>query len=109
MPTNLPSVIQKYIDASNAHDVKSILACFAEDAVVRDENATMNGKVDIEGWITTTIDKYKFQFKPLSSQERDNENIVSVEVSGTFPGSPIILDYHFVIDSGKISSLAIDS
>jgi hypothetical protein len=109
MPTNLPSVIQKYIDASNAHDVKSILACFAEDAVVRDENATMNGKVDIEGWITTTIDKYKFQFKPLSSQERDNENVVSVEVSGTFPGSPISLDYHFAITNDKIASLTIDS
>jgi ketosteroid isomerase-like protein len=109
MPTNLPLIIQSYIDASNAHDVKSILACFAEDAVVRDENATMNGKVDIEGWITTTIDKYKFQFKPLSSQQRDGETIVSVEISGAFSGSPVTLDYHFVIASGKISSLAIDS
>ena len=72
MPTNLPSVIQKYIDASNAHDVKSILACFTDDAVVLDENATMNGKVDIEGWITTTIEKYKFKFEPLSAEERSN-------------------------------------
>ena len=105
----LPSPIQHYIDASNAHDVKSILECFADDAVVRDENATHHGKIDIGHWITTTIEKYKFQFKPLSSQERGNETIVSVEVSGTFPGSPLSLDYHFTIANDKIASLIIDS
>ena len=87
----------------------SLLDCFADEAVVRDENATMRGKIDIERWITTTIEKYKFQFRPLSSQERDNETVVSVEISGTFPGSPITLDYHFVITRDKIASLIIDS
>ena len=105
---DLPPIVQSYIHASNAHDVTSILSCFAEDAVVHDENATHHGKINIEGWITTTIDKYKFQFKPLSSQERDDENIVSVEVSGTFPASPISLDYHFAITNDKIASLTID-
>ena len=109
MRINLPAIIQKYIDASNAHDVKSILACFTNDAIVRDENATMRGKIDIERWITTTIEKYQFQFKPLISQERDNEIVVSVEVSGTFPGSSISLDYHFAIANDKITSLTIDS
>ena len=106
---NLPPIIQKYIDASNARDVKSILACFTDDAVVRDESETRRGKGEIERWLTTTIEKYNFQFTPLSSQERDNETLVSVEVSGTFPGSPISLDYHFAIASGKIASLTIDS
>ena len=105
----LPPLIQHYIDASNAHDVPSILACFADDAVVRDENATHRGKIEIERWISTTIEKYKFQFKPLSSQERGNETVVNVEVSGTFPGSPISLDYHFTTASDKIASLTIDS
>jgi hypothetical protein len=108
MPVKLPPLIQRYIDASNAHDVKSILGCFADDAVVRDENAAHRGKIDIGQWIATTIEKYKFQFKPLSSQERGTETVVSVEVSGTFPGSPIVLDYHFGIASNKIISLTID-
>ena len=67
------------------------------------------GKSEIERWLTTTIEKYNFQFKPLSSQERGNEDVVSVEVSGAFPGSPISLDYHFTIAGGKITSLTIDS
>jgi len=109
MSLNLPPITQKYIDASNAHDVKLILACFADDATVRDENDTMRGKIDIERWITTTIKEYKFRFKPLSSQQREDETVVSVEVSGTFPGSPISLDYHFAIANNKIASLTIDS
>jgi SnoaL-like domain len=106
---NLPTIIRTYIDASNAHDVPSILACFADGGVVRDENETHRGKVDIERWLLTTIEKYKFQFRPLSSQEHDNETLVSVEISGTFPGSPISLDYHFAVANDKITSLTIDS
>jgi hypothetical protein len=109
MSINLPPITQKYIDASNAHDVKSILACFADNAMVRDENETRRRKIDIERWITTTIEKYNFRFKPLSSQERDNETVVGVEVSGTFPGSPICLDYHFAVAGDKITCLTIDS
>jgi hypothetical protein len=105
----LPPTIQRYIDASNAHDVQSILVCFADDAVVRDENSTMRGRIDIERWITTTIEKYKFQFKPLGAEARVDETIVAVQVSGTFPGSPITLDYHFTIAHEKIVSLIIDS
>ena len=107
MSINLPPIIQKYIDASNAHDVNSILACLNDDAVVRDEDETHRGKTNIERWLVTTIEKYKFQFKPLSSQQHDGETVVSVEVSGTFPGSPISLDYHFATRNDKIASLTI--
>jgi len=109
MPVKLPPLIQHYIDASNAHDVKSILGCFADDAVVRDENATYRGKVDIERWLVTTIEKYKFQFKSVRSHEHGNETVVTIDISGTFPGSPISLDYHFTIANDKIASLTIDS
>jgi hypothetical protein len=104
----LPAVIDNYIRASNAHDVMSILSCFSEDAVVRDEGETLRGKKAIEGWIAKTIEKYKFQFKPLSVNEDDGEVVVSVEVSGTFPGSSVTLDYHFKLKNEKILSLAID-
>ena len=109
MPISLVPIIQSYVDASNAHDVNSILACFADDAVVRDENATRRGKIDIERWASETIDKYKFHFRPLSAEHRADETVVSIEVSGSFPGSPVTLDYHFSVVNEKISSLIIDS
>jgi ketosteroid isomerase-like protein len=106
---NLPPVIQSYIAASNAHDVKAIVDCFAAAAVVGDENAMRHGKIEIRRWVTETIEKYKFQFKPLSAHKGGAETILSVEVTGSFPGSPITLDYHFTIANDKIQSLIIDS
>ena len=106
---NLPPVIPRYIDASNAHDVREIADCFADDAVVRDENATRHGKIDIRRWATEMIEKYKFKFKPLRADERGAETILSVEVSGAFPGSPVTLEYQFTIANDKIQSLTIDS
>ena len=109
MSAALPRPIQSYLDASNAHNVQSILTCFADDAMVRDENTRHCGTIDIERWLRTTIEKYKFQFKPLGAEEHDNETIVAVQISGTFPGSPITLDYHFTVAHEKIASLIIDS
>ena len=103
----LPRIINDYINASNAHDVKSILSCFSDDAVVHDEEETLHGKKAVEGWITKTIEKYKFQFKPLRIKEDKGDVVVTVEVSGTFDGSPVTLDYHFTIESDKILSLKI--
>jgi ketosteroid isomerase-like protein len=108
MAIRLPPIIKKYVDASNAHDVKSIVACFADNAFVHDEGEALRGKDAIEGWIAKTIEKYKFHFNPLRIKGNDPEVVVSVEVSGTFDGSPVTLDYHFIIESDKILSLTID-
>ncbi|HEX2260182.1 MAG TPA: nuclear transport factor 2 family protein [Candidatus Binatia bacterium] len=104
----LPRIIDEYIKASNAHDVKSILSCFSDDAVVHDEGETLQGKKAIEGWIAKTIDKYKFQFKPLSIKEDTGDVVVTVELSGTFDGSPVTLDYHITIADEKITLLTIN-
>ena len=107
MAIKLPGIIKKYVTASNEHDVKSILACFSNDAVVLDEGETLEGRKAIEGWIVKTIEKYKFRFKPLGMKDQDAEVVVTVEVSGTFPGSPVTLDYHFTIENDKILSFAV--
>jgi ketosteroid isomerase-like protein len=108
MNVKLPRIIDDYINASNAHDVKSILSCFSDDAVVHDEGETLHGKQAIEGWIAKTIEKYQFQFKPLSIKDEDSEVILTVEVSGTFDGSPVTLGYHLTIADEKITLLTIN-
>ena len=107
MKIKLPEIIQKYVDASNQHDVKSILACFSDDAIVQDEGEELRGKKAVESWILKTIEKYKFHFKPLSVKDAGSETVVAVEVSGTFDGSPVTLDYHFVIERGQIVSFSV--
>jgi ketosteroid isomerase-like protein len=108
MTIKLPRIIKKYVDASNKHEVKFILACFSNDAVVRDERETLHGKQAIEGWIVKTIEKYKFKFKPLNIKDDEADVVVAMEVSGTFDGSPVTLDYHFTVENEKILSLTID-
>ena len=103
----LPHIIKKYVGASNQHDVKSILSCFSDNALVHDEGAELHGNKAIEGWIVQTIEKYKFHFEPLGIKASDSDSVVAVEVSGNFEGSPVTLDYHFTIQNDKISSLTI--
>ena len=73
-----------------------------------DEGETLRGKKAIEDWIVKTIEKYKFQFKPLSAKEESPEIVVAMAVSGTFSGSPATPHYHFSLERDKILSLAID-
>ena len=108
MTIKLPGIIKRCVEASNEHDVKSIVACFSDEAFVRDEREEHRGKKDIEAWIVKTIEKYKFQFKPLSVNDGDVEVVVTVQVSGTFDGSPVTLNYHFTMENEKISSLTIE-
>jgi ketosteroid isomerase-like protein len=107
MKLELPAVVQAYVDASNRHDIEAILSCFSDDAIVHDEAHQYHGPKEIENWIATTIEKYKFQVKPQSASAGDIELLVAMEVSGTFPGSPITLDYRFTLSGDKISSLTI--
>ena len=72
---------------------------------------TLRGKEAIEGWIARTIEKYKFQFKPLSIKEEKSEMVVAIEISGTFPENPVTLDYHFnhfKLEKEEILALAIE-
>jgi ketosteroid isomerase-like protein len=64
MTIKLPRIINDYVDASNAHDVKSVVACFADNALVHDEGKDFRRKKMIEDWITKTIDKYKSSSSP---------------------------------------------
>jgi ketosteroid isomerase-like protein len=108
MTIKLPPIIGAYVDASNNHEVNSILSCFSDDAIVHDEGKEFRGKKAIGAWIAKTIERYKFQFKPLSIKDCDSEVVARIEVSGTFDGSPISLDYRFAIKNDKILSLTIE-
>jgi ketosteroid isomerase-like protein len=108
MNLDLPPILQKYVEASNRHDVKTILACFSDNAVVRDEVREFRGQRMIEDWIVKTIEKYKFQFEPVSVSGKEPEFVVAIEVSGTFPGSPVTPDYRFLVENDNILSLTID-
>lgn len=104
---NLHKAVAGLIEAQNNHDSLAYTACFSETAVVFDEGKTHTGKADIKQWIEKADREYHSQMKPLSYKETETENLLSAEVSGNFPGSPAVLQFHFVLKDGLIQSLRI--
>jgi len=104
----LPDVISRYLEASNRFDADAAGDCFAMDALVHDEAADHQGRGAVRGWIAGTIEKYKPQLKVKEAREQHGKWILEVGVSGTFPGSPIALDYQVTVKDGLISGLVID-
>ncbi|MGN8067789.1 nuclear transport factor 2 family protein [Mucilaginibacter sp. 22184] len=104
---NLPKVIADLIDAQNSFDSVAYANCFSETAVVFDEGKTHNGRLDIQYWIEESNKKYQSVMKPLEYAEDGISSVLSAECSGTFPGSPITLKFHFNIVDGQIQHLKV--
>ena len=108
MSLDLPIVLSNYFKAKNAHDVDAMLSAFSDEASVHDEGQDMIGRVAIREWMDETTRKYRVTVTPTGVGRADERTIVTARVSGTFPGSPVELRYHFTIVSGKISGLKIN-
>jgi len=104
---NLPKVVTELTKTQNNFDSVAYAKCFTETAVVFDEGKTHNGRKEIENWIDKANKEYHATMKPINFVAEENTGILSVEISGTFDGSPLVLRYHFEIIDGQIQSLKI--
>jgi hypothetical protein len=102
---NLPKVVTDLIKAQNDFDSAAYATCFTETAVVFDEGKTHIGRKEIETWIEKANKEYQATMKPLDYSE--SEQTLKTKVSGTFPGSPATMTYHFGFEDGLIQSLKI--
>ena len=103
----LPKVIADLVTAQNNFDSVAYANCFSDKAVVFDEGRTHNGRKEIEHWIADANKRYEALMKPVSFEERETESTLKAEVSGNFPGSPILMSYHLKIVDEVIQSLKI--
>ena len=104
---NLPKVLTDLIKAQNEFDAVRYANLFSETAVVFDEGKTHNGRLEIERWIDHSNKNYQSVMKPLEYTENGTTSILTAECSGTFPGSPITLKFHFDIVDGQIQHLKV--
>src|SRR5690349_6202686 len=102
---NLPEVIAELVKTQNNFDSIAYAKCFTETAKVFDEGKTHIGRKEIENWIEKANKKYQATMNPLEYFE--TKQTLKTEVSGTFPGSPIIMTYHYEFQDGLIQSLKI--
>lgn len=102
---NLPKVVADLVKAQDNYDSVAYSNCFSETAEVFDEGKTHNGRKEIEHWIEKANREYKITMTPL--EYSITEQTLKANISGTFPGSPLILHYHFEFKDEKIQSLKI--
>lgn len=103
----LPAAIDAYFQASNSGDADAIAEAFAEDALIHDEGEDLRGRELIRAWAHKTRAQYNFTSVPNAVTSNGDEVTVTSEVSGTFPGSPVVLNYDFTLRNGEIVHLVI--
>jgi biotin carboxyl carrier protein len=107
MPADLQPPISTYFEARNAHDSGRTAALFSEDGRVHDERHDHRGRAAIQAWAEQTSSQYQMTQTPKSAREEGGATLVTAEVAGTFPGSPIDLTFRFVTDGDQIRELQI--
>ena len=107
MQMQMPHTIRAYVHATNARDTDVFGALFTQDAIVHDEGQEHRGVAAIRRWLTSTVEKYQFALTPTSLSQEGTEAILTAQLSGDFPGSPLSMRYHFVLHEGKIAKLDI--
>jgi len=101
----LPQLVTKFVETQNTYDSKAYIQCFTETAIVHDDGKTHKGKEAIKAWIEDANERYKSVMKPINYEESASKGVLTAEVSGTFPGSPIVLKFHLGLKDGLIDSI----
>jgi hypothetical protein len=107
MSLQLPIPIARYVEIANSGTPEAAPECFAADAIVRDEGQTYEGAAAIRNWMTATKKKYGHTVTPLELTEQGGQSVLKARLAGNFPGSPITVNFNFVLAGDKIRALAI--
>ena len=106
MTLNLPGPVAAYFTADRT-DSEAVSRCFAENAVVKDEGQTYNGRAAIKNWKDDVSAKYQYTSEPVACEQEEGKIVVTSRLTGNFPGSPVDLRFFFELDGEKIKSLEI--
>ena len=100
---SLPTPVARYF----ADKTEAVARWFTEDAVVIDERNEHRGRAAIAAWNAASNAKYRFTTEPLGSSTEGDVLNVRAKVTGTFPDSPVELQFGFTIEGGLISRLEV--
>lgn len=108
----LPPVISDYLAASERGDAGAIVACFAPDALVIDEDRTWRGAAEIRHWRESVATAYEYTVELTGAKAlREADGIARFDVythlEGNFPGGTVDLTDHFAVRGGRIVRLEI--
>ncbi|WP_127144970.1 nuclear transport factor 2 family protein [Pelagibacterium montanilacus] len=107
MSDTLPTSIENYFAGKNTKDYALAVSGFAPSAVVKDEGEDHVGPDAIRAWMEDTAARYDNRAEIKSTSGHGDHVEVSAEVTGSFPGSPIVLRFTFTLEDDQITRLSI--
>lgn len=102
-----PKVVERFVETQNNYNSKAYIECFTESAIVYDEGKVYTGKDEICRWIEHANEAYHSSMEPLKYEQSGSNGVLTAKVSGTFPGSPIVLQFHLGLMNDLIASLKV--
>ena len=107
----IPQSIATFIEATNAHKSDEFLATLTESAVITDEGQEYRGIAAIKEWSDEKYIGAKVTLDVVDLVTSNGKTIVTLKVDGNFDKTglpdPFLMDFHFTIDTNKITALDI--
>lgn len=107
----IPAIIEKFIKASNDHDIIAYVANFSEDALVNDVARNFWGKDRIKEWADKEIIAPKVTFEADEIIEHHGDFIITALIDGNYDKSkvpdPLYLDYFFTVRKNLIVKMIV--
>jgi ketosteroid isomerase-like protein len=112
MTMSVPTIISEYLAAADRGDVDAIIACFASDATVYDEDQEWRGHAGIRQWRTNVAGAYEYTVEvqrtvALGEVDGVERHDVRTHLEGNFPGGTVDLTHRFGLHDGRITRLEI--
>jgi hypothetical protein len=102
---NYSELINRYFTLATQPDSEPYFALFTADAVVEDEGHEHHGIDAIRAW-RTQVPRVEYAVQTI--ERSGTQDVARVNISGDFPGSPVVLTFLFSFTAGQqISALAI--
>ena len=106
MTLDLPGPVAAYF-AADMEGGEAVARRFTEDAVVKDEGHTYQGRAAIKKWKADASTKYQYTCEPFACEQTGGRTVVTCRLTGNFPGSPVDLRFFFELEGDKIASLEV--
>jgi hypothetical protein len=110
-PAALPSSVAAFIRATNLGDLDTLLATFADDALVNDQLRDYWGIAAIAAWASRDIIGEQLTLKVVNTVQHYGHCIITAHIGGAFDRrglpDPLVLAFYFSSFDNKIVQLII--
>jgi hypothetical protein len=99
--------ITNYVDANNDKNKIKLIGLFTREGTVIDEGIYYKGIDAIKIWRRKMNAAYDMTLEIVGGSNVKDGIMVDILYTGDFPGSPVIVEHHFILENNLIAYLKI--